>query len=125
MIIIKTVAGVLGLLAACYGAQAAIQIRQSADNELELKKKLELRKIAIEAEEWNKLSTRAILKVADPDLKSYYLKQQEYALIVRDFQALKNTKDSIAMQLVLTSGFTILRREIWTGIQCTMGYFDR
>ena len=43
---------------------------------------------AIHAQEWSKLITKNVLKQADPDLKTYLLKEQEYALIVRDFQSL-------------------------------------
>lgn len=61
---------------------------QRASNTEKLKR-LEFQKDAIEIEAWDKLSTRAILKSADKDLKSYFLKEQEYTLIVRDFQAIK------------------------------------
>lgn len=44
--------------------------------------------IAVDA--WDKLSTRAILKHADKDLKTYFMKEHEYGMIVRDFQAVKS-----------------------------------
>lgn len=67
-------------------------------------RKLELQKNAVEAEAWDKLSTRAILKRADKDLKTYFLKEQEYALIVRDYQAIKqetSSKNTVGMTQVL------------------------
>jgi hypothetical protein len=54
---------------------------------------------------WAKLTTREILKKADPELKTYFLKEQEYALIVREFQSLKDAtianNDYTAMILVM------------------------
>lgn len=44
---------------------------------------------ALAVRAWDELSTRAILKKADPDLKTYFLKQQEFLHAVRDFQDLK------------------------------------
>lgn len=44
---------------------------------------------AIAADAWDKLSTKAILKHADKDLKTYFMKKQEYTMIARDFQAVK------------------------------------
>ena len=76
---------------------------QRANDAKELKL-LELQKRAKDAEAWDHLSTRAILKAADPDLKAYFLKEREYALIVRDFQAITpetTVKNTIAMVQIL------------------------
>ena len=60
---------------------------------------------AIAAKGWDKLSTRAILKSMDPDLKTYFLKEQEYLSIVHEFEMLKEstikTGNYTAMSLVM------------------------
>lgn len=57
------------------------------------------------AKSWDTLSNRAILKKADADLKTYFLKEQEYELIVREFQTVKDEvidkKNYVAMVQIL------------------------
>lgn len=70
-------------------------------------KQMELTANSIRVDAWDKLSTRAILKSADTDLKTYFLKEQEHAMIVRDFYAAKeelkesSMENTVALQQVL------------------------
>ena len=75
-------------------AIGAVAVASYKFSNQETMQKNEFTKKAIQAKAWDELPTRAILKVADKDLKTYFLKEQEYALIVRDFQAYRNQVES-------------------------------
>ena len=60
--------------------------RSMADAAVELKK-IDVEKEAHAARAWDKLSTRAILKKADPGLERYFEKQEEYREAKSDLRA--------------------------------------
>lgn len=77
------------LLGLCVASGCGVYgLKRLNEHQVSLKKQ-EFSRDAIAAQAWDELPIRAILKVADPDLRTYFLHEQLYLQAIRDFQEAK------------------------------------